>query len=53
MMYVDNMKPMVGAEKRINIPYDENKIKSAVGLQLVNMVEISRGDSEKDKLLRS
>jgi hypothetical protein len=44
---------MVGAEKRKVIPYNENKINSDVGLQLLNMEEISQDDSEKDKLFRS
>jgi hypothetical protein len=45
---------MVGAEMRTNIPYDKNTrtINSTVGLQLLNMAERSRDDSEQDNLIK-
>ena len=54
MMYVDNVESMVGAEKRRNIPYDENAMYIAAGVQVLNLVGTSEGggDSEQDKLFK-
>ena len=49
---MDNLESMVGAEKKRNILYDENTIHSVVGLQLLNMIETSRDDSEQDNLFK-
>jgi hypothetical protein len=35
-MYVDVLDSTVGAEKRINIPYDENIINISFGLQFLS-----------------
>lgn len=42
-MYVDNVESMVGAEKRRNIPYDENAMYIAAGVQVLNLVGTSEG----------
>jgi hypothetical protein len=43
---------MIGAEIKTNVTYDKNTMNSAVGLQLLNMAERSRQDSEQDNLLK-
>jgi len=43
---------MAGAEKRRNVPYDENTMYSADGLQLLNMAETSWDDSGYDSLFK-
>jgi hypothetical protein len=43
---------MVGAEKTRNFPYEENTKYSEVGLQLLNMVQISWDDVEQNNLFK-
>jgi len=43
---------MAGAEKRRNVPYNENITYNADGLQLLNMVETWEDDSEHDNPLK-